>query len=117
MARNATATTRAPRGTKVLAQAFFSAADGIPEAQRAGVIKAALAAIREQLKAVVEKAKIAKVKARDAKRPAPRKAAGRPKAAAGAPGTAAAAAKAPRPRGRKAASTPPETPVDEVGGV
>jgi hypothetical protein len=116
MARNATATTRAPRGTKVLTQAFFSAAGGIPEAQRAGVIKAALAAIRDQLKDVREKAKIAKVKARGATGPANRKAAGRPKAAAEAPGTAATAAQAPRPRGRKPASTPPEKPMDEVGG-
>jgi hypothetical protein len=116
MARNAAATTRAPRGTKVLAQAFFSAAGGIPEAQRAAVIKAALAAIREQLKDVREKAKIAKVKTRGAKGPAIRKATGRPKAAAEAPGTAAAAAQTPRPRGGKPASTPPEKPIDELGG-
>jgi hypothetical protein len=116
MAKNTTATTRAPRGTKVLAQAFFSAADRIPEAQRAGVIKAALSAIRDQLKDVREKAKVAQVKARGAKGLANRKTAGRPKAAAGAPGTAAASAKAPRPRGRKPASTPPEKPMDEVGG-
>jgi hypothetical protein len=78
------AATRAPRGTKILAQAFFSAADAIPEAQRDGVVKAALALIRDQLKEVREKAKVAKekVKAKGAKAPAARKAPERKKAAA-----------------------------------
>jgi hypothetical protein len=62
MAIKATAATRAPRGTKTLTQAFFTAADGIPEAQRADVVKAALAAIRDQLKDDREKAKVAKAK-------------------------------------------------------
>jgi hypothetical protein len=57
---------RAPRGTKVLTQAFFSAADAIPEPQRTTVIKAALAAIRDDLKAVREKAAAAKIKAKAA---------------------------------------------------
>src|SRR3954471_3969957 len=61
----ATATTsRAPRGTKVLAQAFFAAADNIPEAQRGAVVKAALALIRDDLKAAREKAAAAKTKAK-----------------------------------------------------
>ena len=64
MAVKATAGSRAPRGTKTLTQAFFSAADGIPEPQRAAVVKAALTAIREQLKDDREKAKAAKAKAK-----------------------------------------------------
>src|ERR1700675_5046849 len=64
MAVKATATTRAPRGTKTLTQAFFSAADGIPETQRDAVVKAAVAAIRDQLKEDREKAKVAKGKAK-----------------------------------------------------
>ncbi len=62
----ATTSTRAPRGTKVLTQAFFSAADAIPEPQRATVIKAALSTIRDELKAAREKAAAAKVKAKSA---------------------------------------------------
>jgi len=62
MAIQATAATRAPRGTKILVQAFFEAADGIPELQRGAVVKAALAAIRDQLKDAREKAKVLKAK-------------------------------------------------------
>ena len=62
MAMKATATTRAPRGTKILTQAFFAAADGIPDMQRAAVIKSALAAIRDELKNARAKAKIAKAR-------------------------------------------------------
>jgi hypothetical protein len=39
MAKTSSAT-RAPRGTKILAKAFFAAADEIPEPQRTEVIKA-----------------------------------------------------------------------------
>lgn len=90
MAIKATATNRAPRGTKILSQAFFSAADGIPEAQRAAVVKAALAAIRDEVKNTRDKAKVAKAKAKAqvAKKPAARG----PKVAAA---TKAAAKKAP----------------------
>jgi len=63
MAIKASTATRAPRGTKTLTQAFFSAADGIPEPQRAAVVKAALAAIRDELKENRDKAKAAKDKA------------------------------------------------------
>src|ERR1700712_624458 len=64
--------TRAPRGTKILAKAFFAAAEEIPEPQRDAVIKAAYAAIREELKAMREKAVLAKAKAKSkiAKAPA-----------------------------------------------
>jgi hypothetical protein len=61
---NETVATRAPRGTKTLTQAFFSAAAGIPESQRDAVVKAALAAIRDQLKEDREKVKVAKAKAK-----------------------------------------------------
>jgi hypothetical protein len=76
MGKSATATNRAPRGTKVLAQAFFSATDAFPEAQRDSVVKAALALIRDQLKEAREKARVAKekIKAKGAKTPAARKA-------------------------------------------
>jgi hypothetical protein len=73
MGKSATATDRAPRGTKVLAQAFFTAADGIPDDRRDAVVKAALALIREQLKDVRDKAKAAKAKHAGAKGPAARK--------------------------------------------
>ena len=63
MAKAAAPSPRAPRGTRVLTQAFFSAADEIPEGQRDAVIKAAFAAIRDTLKEAREKAKTAKAKA------------------------------------------------------
>jgi hypothetical protein len=64
MALQATAKSRAPRGTKILTQAFFSAADNIPDAQRPTVIKAAIAAIRDELREHREKAKVAKAKSK-----------------------------------------------------
>lgn len=93
MAR-AAASTRAPRGTKILIQAFYAAADEIPESSRTAVVKAALAAIREELKD--NRARASAVKAKAKGRAAPvkgRKAAGRPKAAAKA-GRRASSAKA-----------------------
>jgi hypothetical protein len=57
--------TRAPRGTKSLAKAFFAAADEIPQPQRAEVVKAALALIRDELKAAREKLAAAKAKAKE----------------------------------------------------
>ena len=59
-----TSPNRLPRGTKVVARAFFDAAGGFPEANRPAVIKAALAAIRDELKAVREKAAAAKARAK-----------------------------------------------------
>lgn len=61
-----TTTTRAPRGTKPVGQAFFTALAAVPEAARSGVVKAALAMIRDELKARQEKIKAsaAKEKAR-----------------------------------------------------
>jgi hypothetical protein len=60
----AAASSRAPRGTRVLTQAFFAAAEEIPEGQRDAVVKAALALIRDTLKEAREKAKAAKAKAK-----------------------------------------------------
>jgi hypothetical protein len=62
----ATVATRAPRGTKTLTQAFFSAAAAIPEIQCDAVVKAALAAIRDQLKEDQEKVKATKAKVKAA---------------------------------------------------
>ena len=59
MAKTSSAT-RVPRGTKILTKAFFAAADEIPEPQRAEVVKAALALIRDELKAAREKVAAAK---------------------------------------------------------
>ena len=65
MAIKTSASTRAPRGTKTLTQAFFAAADSIPEAQRNAVVKAALLAIRDQLKVDREREQAAKAKAKE----------------------------------------------------
>jgi len=109
----ATSITRAPRGTKILAKAFFTAADEIPEPQRAEVIRAALAVIRDDLKTTREKAAAAKAKAKEktAKAPASpgRKAASTPKAPAKAMKKAGSGqAKSPAKRPRKAPSQPAE---------
>jgi len=83
MAKTATAATRAPRGTKIVAEAFLTAVNQIPEPQRADVVKAALALIGERLKAARDKAKLAKgkQKANVAKEPLPSKAVARAKVA------------------------------------
>jgi hypothetical protein len=75
MSKAVTTTTRAPRGTKPVSQAFFAALDAVPEMTRSAVAKAAQAMIRDELKARREKIKAiaAKEKARKpvaAKRPA-----------------------------------------------
>ena len=57
--------TRVPRGTKIVAKAFFAAADEIPEPQRAEAVKAALVLIRDELKAAREKVAVAKAKAKE----------------------------------------------------
>jgi hypothetical protein len=73
MAKAATAP-RAPRGTRTLTQAFFSAAEEVPEGQRDAIIKAAVAAIRDSLKQAREKAKAARDKAKAGKPAARRRA-------------------------------------------
>ena len=111
---------------KILAKAFFDAADEISEPQRAEVIKAALALIRDELKAAREKAAAAKVKAKGkagkssagslSKLPRVAKALTKsPKEAASLQG------KAPAKRARKMVSKPtepatPEEPVAASGG-
>ena len=81
-----TTSTRAPRGTKPVSQAFFTALDAVPEASRAAVAKAAQAMIRDELKGRKDKMKVAAAKEK-ARTPA------KPKASA--PSKAAASTKAP----------------------
>ena len=59
-------TTRAPRGTKPVTQAFFTALDAIPEAIRPAVFKAALVMIRDEMKMQKEKTKATAVKVKAA---------------------------------------------------
>jgi carnitine O-acetyltransferase len=58
--------TRAPRGTKPVVQAFFSAVDAIPEASRSAVTKAALLMIRDEMKVQRDKMKATAVKVKAA---------------------------------------------------
>jgi TRAP-type C4-dicarboxylate transport system substrate-binding protein len=51
--------TRAPRGTKPVMAAFFTALDATPEASRAAIAKAAQVMIRDELKMRREKVKAA----------------------------------------------------------
>lgn len=64
---------RAPRGTKILTQAFFAALSDIPQPQQEAVGKAALAAIKEQLQVKRQKAKSAEARARVSGKPKPAK--------------------------------------------
>jgi hypothetical protein len=50
MAESAISSTRLPRGTKPVAQAFLAALDALPEVSRSAVAKAAQAMIRDELK-------------------------------------------------------------------
>ena len=83
MAKAETTTTRAPRGSKPVIQAFFAALDAVPEATRSAVAKAAQAMIRDELKLRREKAKIAAAKAKAktiaVAKPAVKKVAAKPK--------------------------------------
>ncbi len=114
----ATSVSRAPRGTKILAKAFFTAADEIPEPQRAEVIKAALVVIRDELKANRERAAAAKAKAREkTKAPASsgRKAASVDRTPAKAMKKAGSVkAKSPAKRIRKSASPPAEPAMPDM---
>ena len=78
MLKAETTSTRAPRGTKPVTQAFFTALDAVPEASRAAVAKSALMMIRDELKGRKEKMKVAAAKDK-ARKPA---VAAKPKAAA-----------------------------------
>jgi hypothetical protein len=73
MLKAETTATRAPRGTKPVSQAFFTALESIPEASRAAVAKAALAMIRDEVKVRKDKSKVAAAKAKAAKPAAPAK--------------------------------------------
>jgi hypothetical protein len=101
MAMKAEATSRAPRGTKVLMKAFFTAADEIPGPQRDAVVRAALAGIRDELKAVREKGNAAKAKTHASDARAPKKAAP--------PKRAAKKAAAVKPVAKKARAKPAPT--------
>ena len=114
MAKADTMAARAPRGTKPVSQAFFTALEQIPEASRAAVAKSALTLIRDEMKTRREKLKLAAAKEKEkARKPAPaaRKAKSAPAKSAAAPvatkpnGTAHAATPAKR-RARKPSSVP-----------
>jgi hypothetical protein len=66
MPKTESTSTRAPRGTKPVMVAFFTALDATPEASRAAIAKAAQVMIRDELKMRREKVKAAaaKLKAR-----------------------------------------------------
>ena len=49
MAIKEDARTRAPRGTKNVTQAFFTALDAVPDNQQAAVAAAAVAGIRDEV--------------------------------------------------------------------
>ena len=75
MAKQEPASTRLPRGTKPVAQAFLDALDTVPEQSRAAVSKAALSMIRDEIKAGREKQRASRSESA-----APAKATRRPKA-------------------------------------
>lgn len=65
---------RAPRGSKPVAQAFFTALEQAPEMSRSAIAKAALAMVRDELKSRRDKAKVAAVKEKEkARKAAPAK--------------------------------------------
>jgi hypothetical protein len=103
MVKTVTATSaRAPHGTKVVAEACLSAVDEIPEPQRADVVTAALALIRDRLREARDKAKSAKEKqkAKGPKAPIPSKTVAPPKAAAKKAAASAKVEKSPAERGK-----------------
>ena len=71
MLKAETSSTRAPRGTKPVSQAFFAALDAVPEATRTAVARAAQVMIREELKTRREKIKAAAVKEKARAKAAP----------------------------------------------
>ena len=93
MLKAETTATRAPRGTKPVMQAFFTALEAIPEASRAAVAKAAQTMIRDELKGRKEKMKAAAAKEKARKPAEPTKAA-KPASAKAAPATRKTASKA-----------------------
>jgi hypothetical protein len=70
MPKTESTATRAPRGTKPVMAAFFTALDATPEASRAAIAKAAQVMIRDELKLRREKVKAAAAKSKARKPPA-----------------------------------------------
>src|SRR3954447_21243459 len=97
-----TATGRAPRGTKPVAQAFLAALESVPEDARAAVAKATQGMIRDELKNRRDKLKAAAAKDK-ARRPVAAKRQSKPPAAEGAKPAAETRAKR---RARKQAAAP-----------
>ncbi len=110
MLKAATNATRAPRGTKPVSQAFFSALESIPEASRSAVAKAALTMIRDEMKMRKDKLKVTAAKEKEKEKA--RAAAPAPATPAkAAPAKAAKAKAAPAKRTAKAAPPPPPPPA------
>jgi hypothetical protein len=101
-AETTAATTRAPRGAKPVAQAFFAALESVPEAARSAVAKAAQVMIRDEIKNRREKVKAAAAKEK-ARRPVAAKRTPKTPAPEVAEPVAATPAK---PRSRKQAGAP-----------
>jgi hypothetical protein len=80
MVNSDTARSRAPRGTKSVTDAFFSALHELPEIRQGEVAKAAQIAIRDALKLARDKAKAAKLSARARVAPAAKKMRAKPMA-------------------------------------
>ena len=108
MLKAAATATRAPRGTKPVSQAFFTALESIPEMSRAAVAKAALTMIRDEMKTRKEKLKVATAKEKEKARSAPAAPAKTTSKAAPAKSAAKTAAAKPTSakRGPKAAAAP-----------
>ena len=69
MIKEQSVSTRLPRGTRPVTQAFFTALDAVPEASRATVAKAAQVLIRDELKARREKIKAATAQTKTTRKP------------------------------------------------
>jgi hypothetical protein len=95
MAKTESTSTRAPRGTKPVMAAFFTALDAAPEASRAAIARAAQVMIRDELKARRDKVKAAAAKLK-ARKPIPVKSIPKTAKTVAAPPPAAAKAKRPR---------------------
>lgn len=105
MLKAATTATRAPRGTKPVSQAFFSALETIPEASRAAVAKSALVMIRDEMKKQKEKLKATAAKEKEvAAKEKARNAAASSTPAKAAPAKASPAKAAPTKRAAKPAA-------------
>lgn len=113
MAKAETMSTRSPRGTKPVSQAFFAALESIPTASRAAVAKAAQAMIRDELKSKRDTAKVTAAKQKASQPVAAKKLAVAKKSAAAKPAvkaeTVATKAKTPAPKGKALKAAQPVT--------